>query len=256
MTDLLTTKQVQALLHVDRTTIYRMVEGGQLPAIRVGKQWRFARIEVERWLQASRPHAPVTKSLPAVDTTAAGRADQDLSALLPLSCIQLIQDTFAELLGVMMVVTDMRGRPVTRISNPCGFFAALVEKNPRVVEECVRAWQQLAGDPALEPKFTKSELDLLCARGVIRVRTELKGMVVLGGIAPEVWPPSASRIAALAQTLQLEPAFIQAHSEAVYRLNGAAQARALQFVQRIADIFSHIIEDRSRMQVQAGVGVV
>ncbi len=43
MTELLTTRQVQALLHVDRTTIYRMVESGELPRWCVGKQWRFAR---------------------------------------------------------------------------------------------------------------------------------------------------------------------------------------------------------------------
>ena len=48
MADLLTTNQVQTLLKVDRTTIYRMVEQGRLPAIRVGKQWRFSRPEIER----------------------------------------------------------------------------------------------------------------------------------------------------------------------------------------------------------------
>jgi excisionase family DNA binding protein len=48
MSDLLTTNQVQDLLHVDRTTIYRLVESGRLPAIRVGKQWRFSRPEIER----------------------------------------------------------------------------------------------------------------------------------------------------------------------------------------------------------------
>ena len=41
MADLLTTSQVQDRLQVDRTTIYRMIDAGHLPAIRVGKQWRF-----------------------------------------------------------------------------------------------------------------------------------------------------------------------------------------------------------------------
>ncbi len=246
MTDLLTTKQVQALLRVDRTTIYRMVEAGQLPAMRVGKQWRFARGEVERWLHAGRTQAPGV--LPLTDGASApnGRTEPELRALLPLSCVQLIQDTFAEILGVMVLVTDMRGRPVTQISNPCGFFATLAQQNPRLTEQCVHTWQQLAGEPSLEPKFMTSELDLLCARGVIRVGTELKGMVVLGGIAPDAWPPSAERIAAMARALAVEPACVQAEIQAVYRLDRAAQARALGFVQRIADIFSHIIEDRSQ----------
>lgn len=249
MTDLLTTRQVQALLKVDRTTIYRMVEGGQLPAIRVGKQWRFARGEVERWLHGGHTHAaPSPVTLPPGDAAPdiTGRDTRDLESLLPLVCVQLIQDTFAEMLGVMLLVTDMNGRPVTQISNPCGFFAALAEQNPRLTEECIRTWQQLAGDPALEPKFSTSELGLLYARGVIRVGAELKGMVVLGGIAPNVWPPSEAQIAAMAQALDLDPAFVQAQIHAVYWLDRAAQARALRFVQRIADIFAHIVEDRSR----------
>ena len=39
--DLLTAKQVQNTLHVDATTIYRMAADGRLPAVKVGRQWRF-----------------------------------------------------------------------------------------------------------------------------------------------------------------------------------------------------------------------
>lgn len=258
MTDLLTTKQVQALLRVDRTTIYRMVESGQLPAIRVGKQWRFAQNDVDRWLHAARstPVQPAAaEGSPPPGAPAADNAPgPDLRALLPLSCAQMIQDTFAEILGVMVLITDMQGQPITRISNPCGFFANLVGKNPRAVEQCVGTWQQLAGDPALAPKFSTSELDLLCARGVIRAGAELKGMVVLGGIAPENWPPSSERLAALAQAFNLQPDDLRADLDAVYRLNRPAQARVLGYVQRIADIFSHIIEDRGRAPVSQGRG--
>ncbi|MGC8782499.1 MAG: hypothetical protein ACP5UQ_16685, partial [Anaerolineae bacterium] len=38
-----------------------------------------------------------------------------------------------------------------------------------------------------------------------------------------------------------------AHVEEVYRLDKAAQERALRFVLRIADIFSHIVSDRSAL---------
>jgi len=41
MTEMLTAKEMQDLLQVDRSTIYRMAEAGQLPAVKVGKQWRF-----------------------------------------------------------------------------------------------------------------------------------------------------------------------------------------------------------------------
>ena len=43
-------KEVGSYLKVTRQTIYRLIKEGQLPAIRVGGQWRFRRPEVERYL--------------------------------------------------------------------------------------------------------------------------------------------------------------------------------------------------------------
>ena len=37
----LTTQDVQQLIRVDKSTIYRMAESGRIPAIKVGRQWRF-----------------------------------------------------------------------------------------------------------------------------------------------------------------------------------------------------------------------
>ena len=45
--------------------------------------------------------------------------------MLPLDCVQLIQDSHADLLGVMLAITDLEGNPVTRPSNPCGLFAEI-----------------------------------------------------------------------------------------------------------------------------------
>ena len=82
MPDLLTTTQVQDLLQVDRTTIYRMVESGRLPAIRVGKQWRFSRPEIERWLgTAASLVRPTATALQAPTSQAsARRAERRLDA--------------------------------------------------------------------------------------------------------------------------------------------------------------------------------
>jgi len=252
MSDLMTTHQVQELLQVDRTTIYRMVESGRLPAIRVGKQWRFPRPEIERWMQAQAV-VPSTGSAsePAITSAGLSPADQvgansTLRELVPLTCSQLVQDAFADILGVMMVITDMQGQPVTAISNPCGFYVALTQ-DPNAMIQCIRTWQHLAASPAIEPRFYPSEIGLLCARGLIRMGSELKGMVVIGGIAPEAWPPGSDQIACLAEMFGLSPADVEANADAVYRLDKAAQERALRFVQRIADIFSHIAEDRNAL---------
>ena len=249
MTELLTTRQVQALLRVDRTTIYRMVDGGQLPAMRVGKQWRFARVDVERWLHAARSAAfePAAarsheSSLFREASAAASAGDADLAAILPIAYAQAAQDLFADLLGATLVITDMQGRPVTKISNPCGFFDALIAGNPDGLEHCIHTWQQMAGNVALEPRFAVSEMGLMCARGLIRVGAELKGMVVIGGIAPENWPPTAEQANQLSALFQVRLETVIGQSEAVFRMDRIAQERALRFVQRIADVFSQMIQ--------------
>jgi excisionase family DNA binding protein len=205
MAELLTTNQVQDLLSVDRTTIYRMAQGGQLPAIRVGKQWRFDQAEIE-----------------------------------------LIQEAFAEALGVMMVVTDMEGQPVTRVSNSCGLYDTVIG-NADAAARCIQGWQRMAGELTMEPKFAPSDLGLLCTRGLIRSGNELKGMVFLGGIAPDEWPPAPEQIDAIAAHYGLDSQCVRSSIQSVHRLDRPDRERALAFVQRMADICSHLLEEWSSL---------
>ena len=242
MAELLTTNQVQELLSVDRTTIYRMAQGGQLPAIRVGKQWRFDQAEIDRWLrqQTGAGAAPG----PATAAPSPSIAGSTLADLLPLESVQLIQDAFAEALGVMMVVTSMEGQPVTRVSNSCGLYDTVIG-NTEAAARCIQGWQRMAGGLTLEPKFAPSDLGLLCARGLIRSGNELMGMVFLGGIAPEEWPPSPEQIDAIAAHYGLDPECVRTSIQAVHRLDRPGRERALGFVQRMADICSYMLEDWS-----------
>ena len=48
---LLTLEQVAEYLNVDRFTVYRLLAQKQLPAFKVGSQWRFKREMIEAWLQ-------------------------------------------------------------------------------------------------------------------------------------------------------------------------------------------------------------
>jgi excisionase family DNA binding protein len=246
MTDLLTTHQVQDLLNVDRTTIYRMVQSGQLPAIRVGKQWRFSGAEIDRWLRsqaasgtAGKAGSTASSSLPAMTAAAPGLAE-----LLPLPSLQLIQDAFAEALRVMMVVTDMDGQPVTRVSNSCGLFDIVIG-DAEAAARCIQGWQRMAGGLTMAPRFAPSDIGLLCAHGLVRSGNELRGMVFVGGIAPDEWPPSPEQIDAIAAHYGLDPESIRANVHAVHRLDTPDRDRALAFVQRMADICSHMLEDWS-----------
>ena len=112
---------------------------------------------------------------------------------------------------------------------------------------CLRTWQDLAADPALAPRFASSEMGLLCARGLIRLESTLKGMVVIGGIAPDAWPPAPVQLSHLAETFGQSLSTVQSNVGNVYRMDRAGQERALRSVQRIADIFSHIAGDRNEL---------
>ena len=46
----MTVGEVATLLHVSNMTVYRLIKSGQLTAIRVGKNYRIRRPEVERYL--------------------------------------------------------------------------------------------------------------------------------------------------------------------------------------------------------------
>jgi hypothetical protein len=109
-----------------------MAEAGRLPAIEVGKQWRFPAAQNEEWVttQMGTP-VPTTAVVPPAAASQTRELSNDnisLADLLPIDCVQLIQDSHADLLGVMMVITDMRGVLITEPSRPCGFFAAISEQ--------------------------------------------------------------------------------------------------------------------------------
>lgn len=61
MQNLLTVKEVAALLRVSTQTLYKMLEHGEIPAVKVGSQWRFDRERIREWL-AQHSSEPVPHS--------------------------------------------------------------------------------------------------------------------------------------------------------------------------------------------------
>ena len=46
----LTVRQVVSLLQVSRRTIYRMIDGGKLPAYKLDRDWRVAKEDIDQFL--------------------------------------------------------------------------------------------------------------------------------------------------------------------------------------------------------------
>ena len=51
----LTTEEVLEYLQVNLRTVYRLIKAGKIPAVRVGRQWRFRKREIDAWLDTQRP---------------------------------------------------------------------------------------------------------------------------------------------------------------------------------------------------------
>lgn len=52
---LMTTEEVISYLRVNARTVYRLIQAGDLPAVRVGRQWRVRRGDLDAWLERGRP---------------------------------------------------------------------------------------------------------------------------------------------------------------------------------------------------------
>lgn len=151
---LLSADEVGRLLGIDVSTVYRMAGDGRLTAVKVGRQWRFPPEDLGTLPQSS----PID---PRVATAAISVA--------------------ANLLGVMMVVTDLQGQPLTPVVNPCRAFTEAPED---VAQECLAEWRVAARDMDLGPRFRPSLLGFECASAFIRSGDRLVGLVIAGGIAP------------------------------------------------------------------------
>src|SRR5687768_8773633 len=50
----LTTEEVLAYLQVNLRTVYRLIKARKIPAVRVGRQWRFRKRDIDSWLDSQR----------------------------------------------------------------------------------------------------------------------------------------------------------------------------------------------------------
>ena len=53
----LTLDELAEYLKLSHSKLYRMAQGGEVPASKVASQWRFDRLEVDRWMKSQRPGA-------------------------------------------------------------------------------------------------------------------------------------------------------------------------------------------------------
>jgi excisionase family DNA binding protein len=232
--DLLTAHDVGRLLGVDTSTVYRMAGDGRIAAVKIGRQWRFPAAGLRRALTHGVPPAAETDLAAAASGGPAPlvrvggpspRAAADAPPAWPdPDLLRAVVELAAEALGVMMVVTDLEGRPVTPIVNPCPALAGRTD-DPTLLEACAVEWRGLASSLDFEPRFDGGPLGFECARALVRSGPRLIGMVLAGGLAPG--DPTVADAARSSRT-------------GLYDLSADDRRRVLRLLPRVAATISRL----------------
>ena len=238
MDELLTTKQVQAHLQVDRTTVYRMLKDGRLQGVKIGQHWRFPRSSVEAMLSES-PAPPVqVQSEPPILSRDA----------LPIHCLQAVQDVSAETVEVGAVTTDNDGQPLTEISNSC-HFCNLILSTESGRQACINSWRKLARQDDAQPHFFTCHAGFQYARARIEVDGDSTAMLVAGQFfttSPDLTARRA-QIQQLAKRHGLSAEELSAADQHHNILSKTKQAKITTWLKKLADTFAIISLERADM---------
>ncbi len=98
----LTTEEVLAYLQVNLRTVYRLIKAGKIPAVRVGRQWRFRKRDIDAWLDSQRPRggSKQTAAAAAAEPAAAARTATERPRILVVDDEASIRDLLAKTLSL------------------------------------------------------------------------------------------------------------------------------------------------------------
>jgi len=228
---LLTLKQVQEILQVDRTTIHRMLKDGRLAGVKIGGQWRFSRQEIE-----------------ALTCGAVRKGEDWDDSVLPLFCIQRMQDVFAEVAGIGAVVTDLDGVPLTAMSN-AGQFCALILSSPSGKAACQESWRQMSRSGDAPAQFHQCHAGLQYSRALIEVEGQPVAALVSGQF--HLTRPDPQQYDLILQRLSAQHAIaLDALRQAALNLpilNEKYQAQIGEWLEKVALTFSDVSNERARL---------
>lgn len=233
MTDLLTTRQLEELLQIDRITIYRMIDSGRLKGVKVGNQWRFPRQQVDRLLDG-KPDEPEEPSA--------------FSRRFPKGCVQSIQDTFAEIAGVGAVTTMPDGQPLTEVSNCCSFCKMILDsKTGR--QACEESWRIIAYQPNGPLPYTKCHAGLLYTRAQITVDSEPVAKLVCGQFYNTAPDPAeeARRIQVLAENYQVNASELADAATKIPVLSPDQQNNVKEWPLKVAATLGTILDEQNKL---------
>ncbi|HXD73010.1 MAG TPA: response regulator [Vicinamibacterales bacterium] len=105
----LTTEEVLEYLQVNLRTVYRLIKAGKIPAVRVGRQWRFRKRDIDAWLDSQRPRggSRAAASAPASSAPARPAAGNARPRVLVVDDEASIRDLLSKTLALAEYDVDV-----------------------------------------------------------------------------------------------------------------------------------------------------
>ena len=101
----LTTEEVLEYLQVNLRTVYRLIKAGKIPAIRVGRQWRFRKRDIDAWLESQRPRGG--RAIPASQPARSAAAAAGRPRVLVVDDEATIRDLLSKTLALAEYDVDL-----------------------------------------------------------------------------------------------------------------------------------------------------
>ena len=245
MSELLTTRQIQERLQVDRTTVYRMLADGRLTGIKIGNRWRFCKTKIDELLAEA---SPTVEPTPAASFT-----------LLPLTCLQGMQSVAAEAIGLGAIVLDAAGRPLTTMSHPCR-FCQLVRTSKTGQAACATTYAQLAGQAGNTATPITCHAGLHCLGDAIVIDGMKTAVFIIGQYKTTGAATREQDIQKLARDYDLNPAELAAAAAEIPVLEPTQQQKIIDWLPKLTHTLSEVGQERAdllnRLQHIAAVSAV
>ena len=233
MDELLTARQVQETLKIDRTTIYRMLKDGRLSGFKVGGQWRFPKNEIDELLHF--------------------RGNQDLTPIpakhiLPLRCLQTIQDVFAEIAEVGSITLDLNGVALTRLSNNCE-FCQMILSSEKGRAACQTTWKNLVLKDHEEGGYKTCHAGLLYTVSPISVEGSIIAKLVAGQFFDKKNSSESGTITVkkMADQFGLDRRKLQDAVQKVPALDHQRQKQICTWITKVSRSFGDIGKERAEL---------
>lgn len=233
MNDFLTAKQVIELLKIDRTTLYRMLKDDRIKGVKIGSHWRFPKEEIDELTN------PDLESKEKTETS---------KDILPLHCIEPIQDVFSDMAQVSAITTDEKGIPISEFSNLCS-FCEMIQSSPKGKEGCINSWKKINIKNGDASQFVKCHAGLNYSASNINLENRTVAKLIAGQFYTDrpLKEVEEIRIKKLASDLDLDPIKLWEAAQQITVIDDRLKLFIGKWLGKVAKSFEKIAIERKAL---------